>query len=494
MVQKNRGRKYLIGAAAALLVVLSLSVPAFAISMPLPQGTFPAAINKRGEVAGHCLDSIGVAHGFVRDAQGRITVFEAPGAGSRQREGTFVTDINNAGTIVGYYLDSSAVHHGFVREPNGAFTVLDAPGAGAGMGPPSMGHPELMTRQGTVASGLNDQGTIVGYFMDAKNVHHGFFFNNRGIFIAFDVPGSGGTSPQSINNSGEITGTYNDPPRVPDNGRDRRFWPGPSHGFLRDANGKFTDCDLPSDDASEPQTVDDSGTIVGSYSLNRNGFVRDAGGTFAMFGVVKRHIHPSDSTSEVEISACYLGAKGEIQVGTLNEDGTSSVSNSAKLGPGRYRGIACANVTESAALVGYYVDGNRTYHGFITDEHGAVATFDAPAEGSVITITSVSPLVAGATDAITIKGHRFGSYQPATTPGEVRFIISDSGSGRGCGKISHLAVAIPSRCEWRAGRSPRLSWSDSPGLLRGDAPLPQGTRLRSVSGTPRRERAPLSSS
>ena len=187
-------RRVVLGAMA----VLGLSIHVFAISRPVPRGTFPNAINKRGEVAGTCIDSIAVAHGFVRDARGGITVFDAPGAGQRQRQGTFATDINNDGTIVGYYIDEKLLHHGFVRDPDGTLTTLDAPGAGEGLRPPVMAHPELRSGQGTVASRVNDRGNIIGYFIDAKNVEHGFLRDKLGTFLAFDVPGSGGTVPESL--------------------------------------------------------------------------------------------------------------------------------------------------------------------------------------------------------------------------------------------------------------------------------------------------------
>jgi hypothetical protein len=124
-----------------------------------------------------------------------MTVFDAPGAGPLQRRGTFVTDINNVGTIVGYYIDDHLVHHGFVRDRDGTFTKLDAPGAGVGLVPPVMvGHPELISGQGTLASSVNDAGTITGYFIDAKNIKHGFLRDKLGTFLTFDVPGSGGHS------------------------------------------------------------------------------------------------------------------------------------------------------------------------------------------------------------------------------------------------------------------------------------------------------------
>jgi hypothetical protein len=54
--------------------------------------------------------------------------------------------INPAGVIVGSYTDASTVNHSFVRDANGAITTFDVPGAGTG---PGQGpRPSASTRQG----------------------------------------------------------------------------------------------------------------------------------------------------------------------------------------------------------------------------------------------------------------------------------------------------------------------------------------------------------
>jgi len=66
----------------------------------------------------------------VRAANGKITTFEAPGAGrdgwlawltaqgkGPPDQGTAGFSINAAGAIAGTYADKSAVYHGFVRTP-----------------------------------------------------------------------------------------------------------------------------------------------------------------------------------------------------------------------------------------------------------------------------------------------------------------------------------------------------------------------------------------
>jgi hypothetical protein len=101
-------------------------------------------------------------HGFVRAADGAITTFDAPGAGTGAMQGTMGGSINPAGTIPGTYIDANSANHGYVRAADGAITTFDAPGAGTGSG------------QGTVPFTNNQSGAIVGYYLDANNVNHGF--------------------------------------------------------------------------------------------------------------------------------------------------------------------------------------------------------------------------------------------------------------------------------------------------------------------------------
>ena len=53
-------------------------------------------------------------HGFQRFADGTISTFDAPGAGTAQFQGTFPGAINNARAIAGTVVDSNNVSHGFL--------------------------------------------------------------------------------------------------------------------------------------------------------------------------------------------------------------------------------------------------------------------------------------------------------------------------------------------------------------------------------------------
>jgi len=176
-------------------------------------GTEPLSINSVGDITGIYVVSYilhaAVYHGFVRTADGTITTFDPPGAGTGTGHygGTFPISINTAGVIAGTYTDASG-GHGFVRAANGTITTFDAPGAGTGTG----------VIEGTVGFSINDAGDITGTYIDASGVAHGFVRAANGTMTPFDAPGAGtagtslfpGTAAVSINDLGDITGTYAD--------------------------------------------------------------------------------------------------------------------------------------------------------------------------------------------------------------------------------------------------------------------------------------------
>jgi hypothetical protein len=122
---------------------------------------FSFSSNNSGDVTGSFIDTR-AAHaerGFVRDASGTITVFNAPGAGPDPLDfGTLSGSINNRGDVTGAFFAGFKIH-GFVRDRNGNFTVFDAPHVGKS---PSSG---LVT---TFSNSINDRGDVTGIFFDAS--------------------------------------------------------------------------------------------------------------------------------------------------------------------------------------------------------------------------------------------------------------------------------------------------------------------------------------
>jgi hypothetical protein len=211
------------------------------------QGTFGEAINPAGIIAGEYLDANNAFHGFVRAPDGAITTFDDPKAGTSANQGTHVstsTGISPKGAIVGWYIDSKEVTHGYLRSPGGSFTRIDGPGA-------------VYTNLADIAP----NGTIVGWFQDTNNVNHGLWRSPGGKITQFDDPSAGtgadqGTLGYGINPAGTIVGIYIDASNV-------------SHGFEL-SGGTFTTIDVPGASGTLPSTINPAGEIVGWYVDKNN--------------------------------------------------------------------------------------------------------------------------------------------------------------------------------------------------------------------------------
>jgi hypothetical protein len=129
-------------------------------------GTYPSSINLWGVITGFYGDANAVLHGFVRNPDGHITTFDAPGANTLPGylAGTGAGSINALGVIVGQFFDANFVSHGFIRSPGGTFTIIDAPGATTTPG----------NFQGTWAGSVNLLGIVTGQYQDPSGGTHGF--------------------------------------------------------------------------------------------------------------------------------------------------------------------------------------------------------------------------------------------------------------------------------------------------------------------------------
>ncbi|MGQ0760937.1 MAG: hypothetical protein ACT4OT_02790 [Acidobacteriota bacterium] len=161
-----------------------------------------------------------------------FTQFEFPGAISTTARG-----INNRGLIVGTFDSESdnghGFRHGFIYD-GANFTQLD--------------HPNAV--YGTVASGLNDAGRIVGWYWDRYGYPHGFLYFD-GSFTPIDFPGSfyGATLARGINNRGDIVGVYDGFLEI-------------AHGFIYQ-NGEYRTLDTPFGQQTDVRGINDRGEVVG---------------------------------------------------------------------------------------------------------------------------------------------------------------------------------------------------------------------------------------
>lgn len=185
--------------------------------------------------------------GFLRTADGTITTFDVAGAAD-----TGGISINNNGVIAGNYAGTSNWQP-FVRYADGTITAYDVSGVS----------------NCACTTGINDSGTIVGWYDDSSGFDHGFLITTDGTITTFDVPGAVTTQPSGINAEGYVVGGYSTTSG--------------GHGFIMAPDGNFTSFDDPDGTGVFPMSINDNGDVAGYYytgSINTIGFVRTADGTF----------------------------------------------------------------------------------------------------------------------------------------------------------------------------------------------------------------------
>ncbi len=148
-------------------------------------------VNNNGLAAGFYNDAAGHSHGYTLDlATGVFTPVNPPGAVSAT-----AASVNDQGDVAGFFTDAGKVTHGFLDKA-GTFTTLDYPAAVS-----------------TSAFGVNNADEVVGTYTDAAGSGHGFTDIN-GNFTSVDEPdadpANGGTVINGVNNQGDVVGFYMD--------------------------------------------------------------------------------------------------------------------------------------------------------------------------------------------------------------------------------------------------------------------------------------------
>jgi hypothetical protein len=170
-------------------------------------------INASGTIVGNFNDSNSNLHGYLRASDGTFMIIDAPGA----VRGTRVDGISSRGELAGLFWDTNT-SHGYVRARNGTFTTFDVPEACAGS---------------IRVVALSDKGTVAGTFLTPAGggffAQHGFLRAADGAITTFDVPGAVNvifghvlpfTGVSGINSSDAVVGSYLDANGI-------------GHGYLR---------------------------------------------------------------------------------------------------------------------------------------------------------------------------------------------------------------------------------------------------------------------
>ena len=267
-----------------------------------------------------------------------ITTFDAPGAGTGAGQGTFANGMNDSGAITGFIRDPNAARHAFLRAPDGTFTIFDDPGAGTC----SMSCGTIGNGQGTRAYAINSSGQITGFYTDNSARCHGFVRAANGTFTQIDAPDAGtGPFPQGTFPS-EFT-----PAGINPAGAITGFYVDANavrHGFVRAPGGTITEFDPSGSILTNPNGIDQTGAITGFYfdaNFVGHGFLRTPDGTITSFDAPGADMTPGSGNGTFGVS---LISNGEIE--------------------------------------GVYVDPNGVLHGFVRSTQGTFTTFDVPSAGT----------------------------------------------------------------------------------------------------------------
>jgi hypothetical protein len=241
------------------------------LDLPDVRSTSLAGINNQNDVVGSTFDGLMVRPFLV--SGGVLSVPELPG-------GVFPSDINDHGQIVGRlypsYPNTFPGSYGFVYSSGtwqvpGPHPIIATSAAG---GINNYGHvvgsaqgtcqftcgevfaylhdineSGYVTESGFTYAGINDAGDIVG------TGPNGAFWRSAGVDTLIDA------IPNDINNVNTIVGHY-----VEADGKGNQV----TRGFVL-SNGRYVSIDVPGASETQVEGVNDSGVIVGSYVVGREG-------------------------------------------------------------------------------------------------------------------------------------------------------------------------------------------------------------------------------
>ncbi len=190
--------------------------------------TFFYALDNTGKAAGHYKDIDGLYHGVILES-GELRQYDFPGAaethiygisdetgalsgnivdaagvshafsgdliitfpGAVQTYGDFV---NAAGTVVGSYIDADGMFHGFIRNPDGSFTTIDLP--------------EMPNLEFLFVNTITDFGAV-GFRAKVENdILRSYILMPDGTLYEIRIPGSVITVVRNVNQDGSIVGYY----------------------------------------------------------------------------------------------------------------------------------------------------------------------------------------------------------------------------------------------------------------------------------------------
>ena len=196
------------------------------------------------------------------------------------------------------------------------------------------------------ATGINDQGDIVGYYY--TTAIHSFLYH-EGQFTSIAYPGATSTQVNGINNLGDIVGGYVD---------QAGMW----HGFLLH-EGVFTPIEVSGADATLAFGINDQGIVVGWFHTYCDGSC-DIVQSFLLYGGQVHSARIFTATYGINNLNQIVGdcndARGANVTGCLLGSHSALYWNY----PGMYGTVPCA-INDQGVIVGEIEDFSLRTHGFV---------------------------------------------------------------------------------------------------------------------------------
>ena len=190
--------------------------------------TYFYALDNAGKAAGHYKDIDGLYHGVILE-NGELHQYDFPGAAethiyglsdetgalsgnivdetgvSRAFSGdltitfpgavnTYGDFVNAAGAVVGSYVDADGMFHGFTRHPDGSFTTIDLP--------------KIPNLQFLFVNTITDLGLIGFRAKAVDDILRSYILLPDGTLYEVRIPGSVSTVVRNVNQDGSIIGYY----------------------------------------------------------------------------------------------------------------------------------------------------------------------------------------------------------------------------------------------------------------------------------------------
>ena len=190
--------------------------------------TFFYALDNTGKAAGHYKDIDGLYHGVILEG-GELRQYDFPGAAETHIYGisdetgalsgnivdaagtthafsgelivtfpgavnTYGDFVNAAGAVVGSYIDADGMFHGFIRNPDGSFTTIDLP--------------EMPNLKFLFVNTITDFGAVGFRAKAANDILRSYILMPDGTLYEVRIPGSVITVVRNVNQDGSIVGYY----------------------------------------------------------------------------------------------------------------------------------------------------------------------------------------------------------------------------------------------------------------------------------------------